>query len=169
MSVEVIARLCHAQKPIDSFQTFVGLRIIVMDPKGRGMGYQNVERATVLKPVQYQTRQQAKGPQIGFGLGVLVGAMWPIADRASEAPNQEFFDAHHFQVQIRAAFRIGKSFSIFIVRIMIARYIEQRYVQKGEQIFKVLIGQIAATQHQIDLAEMPSITQAVEALDHFIA
>src|SRR5688572_30954043 len=33
MSVEVIARLCHADQPVDGFQPLMGMRIVIVDPK----------------------------------------------------------------------------------------------------------------------------------------
>ena len=61
MSVEVITRLCHTEQPVDGFQSLMGLRIVIMDPKRRRVCDQNIQGAAILDAVQQETRQQAKG------------------------------------------------------------------------------------------------------------
>ena len=100
MSVEVIARLCHADQPVDGFQPLMGVRIVIMDPKRRGMCNQNIEGAAIVDSVQQEMRQQAKGSGIGFRLCILIGPVRTIVDRSAEAGDQEFFNAHQLQVQV---------------------------------------------------------------------
>jgi hypothetical protein len=52
---------------------------------------------------------------------------------------------------------------------VIARHIEQRDVQQGDEVFEVGIGQVAASDEQFDAAEVTVTGKAIEAFDNFVA
>lgn len=168
MSVEVIARLCHAQEPVNGFQSLVGWCIIIMDPKGRRVGDENIEGATIIEAVQHQPGKHAEGSQVRFVLGMLVCPVWAIADRPAEASDQKLLEPDHFQVQVGAAFHARQGIFGIEGGVVVARHIKQRDVQHRQQVFQVGIGQVSTPQDQLDLTKVTSGTKVVKAIDNLI-
>ncbi len=169
MAMKVITRLCDTDQPINGFQALVGMRILVVDPKGRRMCDENIERASIIHFVQQQTRQQAQRPQIGFTLGILICAVRAIADAPAEAADQEFFIAFYFQIQVSAAFHTCQRIIGIVDRVVVAGHVKKRNIQKSEQVLKVGVGQIPAPQNQFDLAKVTALGKAIKAFDNLIA
>lgn len=54
-------------------------------------------------------------------------------------------------------------------RVVISRYIIQRYVQKCQEIFQVGIGQVSTAQNEFYFVKVSTCTKTIKALDDFIA
>lgn len=100
VSMEMVARSCHTDQPVDGFQSLMRPGVIIMDTKWRRVCDENVEGAPVVDAVQEQVRQEAKGSQVGIGLCILVCSIGAVADASAEAADQKSFKAHQFQVQV---------------------------------------------------------------------
>lgn len=167
--VKVIARLGHAQKPVDGFQSPMGLTVIIMDAEGRRMRNKDVQCAPVVHSVQDKAREQLKSPQVGFSLGILVRPIRAVLDAPAKAADQKLFIARQFQVQVGAAFHMRQVILGVVGRVVVSRHIHQRDIQKSEQVFKIGIGQVAASHDQFNISEMTVCAQTVEPFNHFIA
>lgn len=106
MTVQMITRLGNPQKPVDGFQSPVGMRFLVMDAERRRVGDEDVEGASILEPVQQQAGQQAERPQVGFALRILISAIGAVADAPTKAADQKLLEADHLQVHVGTAFHM---------------------------------------------------------------
>ena len=168
MPVEQVTRLRHAHQPVDGFQSLVSLGFLVVNSKRRRMRDENIKRASILEAVQQQARQHAKRPQIRIALRILIRPIRAVADRAAKAADQNCFVAHHFQVQVRAAFHMGKRIVRHINWIVVAWHVHQGLVQDCEYILKIWVGKVSASYDQFNVVEMPVLAQTVEPFDNFI-
>ncbi len=100
MSMEVIARLRHAKKPVDRFQSPVRLAIFIVNAKGRRMGNQNIQGASIAVPVQQQARNHAQGSKVRFRLRMLVRSIRSVLNGTAEAADQEILEPGDFQIQV---------------------------------------------------------------------
>ena len=52
---------------------------------------------------------------------------------------------------------------------MISWYVYQRHVQKRNDVFKIWIGEIPASDNHLNITEMTVVTKAIEAFNDFVA
>lgn len=165
MSVKNIARLGEAYQPVDGFQPIVCQIRVVMDAKGRRVGDEDVERATVLHAIDEQPGEHGVCPLKSRRLGILVDPVGSILDRPPKTADQKFFVTDDLQVQVKTAFGLGlRRFGV-----VVARHIKHWHVQHGHQIFKVRVGKVAAAEDQFHIMEMPIGCECVHALDDLVA
>ena len=133
------------------------------------MGNEDVESAAVMGPVQYQAREQAKSPEISLSLCVLIRSIGTVENGTAESADQESFMARRFQVQVRTAFDVCKILLRIVGWIVVSGHVQQRHVQERDQILKVRVGEITASENQFDVPEMPAAAQAVQPFDDLVA
>ena len=109
-----------------------------------------------------------KCPQVGLGLGVLICPIWAVLDRSAQAADQEFFVADQFQVQIRAALGVRLGILEVVFWVMITWHVKKGNIQKGNEVLKIIIGQVAASKYQFKILKMPARAKAVKALYYFV-
>ena len=51
---------------------------------------------------------------------------------------------------------------------MIPGHIKKGNIQKGDKVFEIVIGQVAAAKYQFKILKMPTRTKAVKAFNHFV-
>ncbi len=129
------------------------------------MADEYIQRAPVLHSVENQTGKQDKCPQVGFSLGVLVHPVGPVADGAAESADEEFFEAHDFQIQIGSALGVG----LRRARVMVPRHIIHRHVQHGHEVFQVWVGHIPAAEDEFHILKMAVGSKRVNALHNLVA
>lgn len=132
------------------------------------MGDEHIQRAPVLQAVQGKMRQEAEGSQVGFRLRVLVCSVGAVANTAAEPPDEKLPMARQFQVEVRAAFCVGEGIVGVVIWIMVAGHVKEGNVQQAYQIFKVGVGQVAATEDGFDIVELSVRAKVVQAFDDFI-
>ena len=167
--MKVIARLCNAEEPVDGFQSLVCLGIVIVDPKGRRVGDENIERASRVEAVPPQPERHTKRSEVRFCLGVLVGPSGVVTDGSAKAADQKFLIPDQLQIQVGAAFRVGEGVFRVVVWVVIAWHVKQRNIEHGQQVFKVRVRQVSAPQDQLDLTKVTARTKTIQAVHHLIA
>ena len=98
--MEVVAGFCHADEPVDGFESLVRESILIVNSKRRGMRDEDIEGTTIIHFVQHEAGVKLKRPQIGVYLSILIGPVRAILDGSAQAGDQKFFVADQFQVQV---------------------------------------------------------------------
>lgn len=168
VAVQVVTRLSQADEGIQGVQTAVGGAIVIVDAKGRGVADENVNGAAIAQTTPQKGGQQAQGTEVGFCLGVLIDASGVVADASAQAGNSRALDGYQPQVHVGAAFGARHRVTFIVLRIMVAGDVAEGNVQNGNKIFEIGIGQVAAPQNEINIFELSTGGEAVEAIYHLV-
>ena len=168
MSMQMITRFGDSQEPVDGFESLMCLCVVVVNAEGRRVGDENIEGTSIVEAVKDEARQQSERAQVGVRLGILIRSVGSILDTSAQAAEQECFDAHDFQVQVRAALRERLGIVPLICRVMVARHVKKRDIQEGDDVFEIGVGKVSAPNDQFDILEMTVIAETVETFDNLV-
>ncbi len=100
---------------------------------------------------------------------MLIGPVWAVAHRPTEAPDQELLKTGCLQVQVRAAFRVSKGVFSVVSWVMVSGHIKKRNIQKSQQVLKVRVGQVSTSEDKLHFAKVTACTKSIKTFDDFIA
>ena len=99
---------------------------------------------------------------------MLVCPVRAVADRPAKAADQKLLVTDQFQVQVGTAFYVRQGVFGVVIRIMVARYVKQRDIQHGQQVFKVRVRQVSTAENQLDLTKVTAGTKIIKTVDHLV-
>jgi len=100
MTVQMVARSCDSQEPVDGFEPGVRLCIVIMDTKGRRVCDEDVHVTSVVDAVQEQLGHHFERTEVGVCLSVLIRPIGAVLDASAQSADQECFETNQLQVQI---------------------------------------------------------------------
>ena len=147
----------------------VGRVYIVMDSLWGRVTDENIQRAAKLHTVQEKTWQEPEGPQVGFTLCVLICSIGSITNGTAKATDQKSFMADYFEVQVEAALCPRFRTAQVLLGVVIPRHVKERYIQNRDQVFKIFVGHIAATQDQLYMLKLPAGCESIHPIKNLVA
>ena len=85
---------------------------------------EDIERTTIVDPVQQQAGQHAECSQIRIRLRMLVCPIRAVPDRTAEAADQKLLKPYQLQIHVGTAVHARQGVIRVVVGIMVARHIE---------------------------------------------
>lgn len=170
VSVKMIFRLEGFDQPVESLDALMGPVRFVVDAERRGVGDEHIQRTAVDEAIKDQTWHKLENMSPHLGRGIL--EIPTIVAIATLDPRKDdlIFDKN-FAVQIDPAAR-SVTITICIIfdeHIMIAAHEDQWCIQLFGDVFLIVIGQVAAADDHVHIADEIDDLGAVQGRDDLVA
>jgi hypothetical protein len=169
VAVQVILRAERAEEPAENGEALVASIRQVVDVARRSVRDQDIQVAAIPQAVHQQLRQHPRDLLAHAGFGVLIGAM-VVAQRSVEAADEEPLFLHHLGVELaHAPGPALDGLAARQARIVVAVHRVEGGAEHGGYVVEVVLGEVAAAEHQIDRSETAGYAGTVEAVVDLVA